>query len=101
MKKFKKGQKVKLYFPVEHRYGDRVFEGDKVHEISEERPGFIERWLKRGCVFEKEMEKELVEPQAPQQPQEPVEPQEPVVEPEGDKESQTGDNGEGQKGNQE
>lgn len=51
-------KKVKLYFPREFKYGDRVFEGDKVHEIEEEVPGFITRWIKRGCVVVEEEEKE-------------------------------------------
>lgn len=43
-------KKVKLFFPREMKYGGRVFEGGKVHEISEEVPGFITRWIKRGCT---------------------------------------------------
>jgi len=51
-------KKVKLFFPREMKYGDRVFEGGKVHEISEEKPGFINRWIMRGCIEEKEEELE-------------------------------------------
>lgn len=43
-------KKVKLFFPREMVYGNRKFEGGKVHELTEEVPGFINRWLKRGCV---------------------------------------------------
>lgn len=47
-------KKVKLFFPREMKYGKRVFEGGKVHEISEEVPGFINKWIKRGCTEVKE-----------------------------------------------
>lgn len=47
-------KKVKLFFPKEMKYGDRVYRGNMVHEISEEIPGFINRWLKRGCTEVKE-----------------------------------------------
>ena len=53
-------KKIKLFFPREMIYGNRKFEGGKVHEISEEVPGFINRWLKRGCVEVKEEVKEEV-----------------------------------------
>ena len=43
-------KKVKLYFPREMKWRGVVYEGDKVHEISEEIPGLIARWLKRGCT---------------------------------------------------
>lgn len=36
------------------KYGKRIFEGGKVHEITEETPGFINRWIKRGCTEVKE-----------------------------------------------
>ena len=43
-------KRVKLFFPREMVYGNRKFEGGQVHELTEEVPGFINRWLKRGCV---------------------------------------------------
>ena len=47
-------KKVKLLFTSTHKYNGRVFEAGKVYEIQEERPGFIDRWIKRGCVEPKE-----------------------------------------------
>jgi len=39
-----------LYFPKQCEYEDKVFEGDTIHLIKEEVPGFINRWIRRGCV---------------------------------------------------
>jgi len=65
-------KKVKLYFPREMIYGKRVFEGGKVHEISEEVPGFIDRWIKRGCTIAIKEEKPTRRPRNSRQEEKPI-----------------------------
>lgn len=52
-------KETQLYFPREERYGKRIFKGNQVHTIKEEVPGFINRWVRRGCT---EVPKVEVEP---------------------------------------
>ena len=42
-------KKFKVFFPKTLEYNGRIFESGKVHDLEEEVPGFIERWIKRGC----------------------------------------------------
>lgn len=49
-------EKVRMYFPREFKYGERIFKGDTIYEITEEVPGFIARWVRRGCVIQSDEE---------------------------------------------
>lgn len=42
---------VKIKFIADHNYRDRVFRAGQTYELSEECPGFINRWLIRGCIL--------------------------------------------------
>jgi len=44
-------KKAKVFFPVNHNYNGRVFEQGQTYELEEECPGFIKRWLERGCTI--------------------------------------------------
>jgi len=54
-------KKVKLFFPNTHKYGDRTFEEGTTHELNEECPGFISRWLNRGCQIVVDKVEDVVE----------------------------------------
>lgn len=47
-------EKVKVFFPKNLDYNERTFEKGQVYELEEECPGFIKRWLDRGCSIVEE-----------------------------------------------
>lgn len=47
-------EKVKVFFPENHEYNGKIFEKGQVYELEEECPGFIKRWLNRGCSIVEE-----------------------------------------------
>ena len=42
---------VEVLFNSTHNYNGRIFEAGKSYKLIEEIPGFIQRWINRGCTI--------------------------------------------------
>ena len=53
---------MKIKFHKTMEYNGRIFKSGEIYDLEEEKPGFIDRWIKRGCsVVEEKKEVAKVE----------------------------------------